>query len=113
MKNYNKQKEREQKRTRNLENASIRTESEISPADVIKKLKGQDYLLNKQIYALNREYDKTTEQIKPSFRGQKTTENKEQYKLKNGRIDSKIHTGKDVIAQKEMAQLMGGYYYTQ
>jgi hypothetical protein len=62
---------------------------------------------------MNRDYDRTTEQVKPCNRVDKITTYKAKHHPKNGEINSKIHTGQDVIAKKEFGQLMGGYYYDE
>jgi hypothetical protein len=62
---------------------------------------------------MNRDFDRTTEQIKPCNRVDKITTYKRNHHPKNAEINNKAHTGLDVLANKEFGQLMGGYYYEE
>lgn len=62
---------------------------------------------------MNKAYDRTTEQLKPNAKVNKITTQREHHHPLNGKIDNKIHTGQDYIANKELGQLMGGFYYDE
>ena len=60
---------------------------------------------------MNRAYDRTTEQIKPNARVDKITTQNHFHHPKNAEINGKTHTGQDYVANKQLGQIMGGYYY--
>jgi hypothetical protein len=71
----------------------------------------RSYDADKGIRKLNKEFDKTTEQMKPCIRAEKYTENKMQFNPRNAKIDKKIHTGKDVKIMNELLQIMNNYQF--
>lgn len=60
---------------------------------------------------MNRTWDRTTEHVKPNAKVDKITTNQVHHHPRNGEINNKPHTGQDVVANNQLGQLMGGYYY--
>jgi hypothetical protein len=75
------------------------------------KEKERSYDTDKGIRQLNRDYDKTTEQMKPCHRVEQYTENRIQFNPRNAQINSKVHTGKDKKVMNELLQLMNNYQF--
>ena len=73
--------------------------------------KTQNFKMSKGLYNLNKDFDRTTEQVKPCAKVNKRTEAESEFNSKNGEINSKKYTGKDTVAKYNIEQLMGGYYY--
>ena len=59
---------------------------------------------------MNRDFDRTTEQLKPTAKVDKLTTAKRFHHPKNAEINNKIHTGQDFVANRELRQVMGGFY---
>ena len=73
--------------------------------------KVKNFKQGRELYQMNRDFDRTTEQVKPVVRVDKVPETKSKFNSENGEINSKIHTGRDRVAMHDIGQLMGGYYY--
>lgn len=71
----------------------------------------RSYDVDKGIRNLNKDFDKTTEQIKPCHTIDKVTETRQQFNITNARIDLKPHTGKDLRVRNELLQLMNNYEF--
>merc|ERR1740139_1518154 len=67
--------------------------------------KTANYLIDFAAKEMNKEYDRTTKQIKNSGKVNGATEANSKFNKINGEINEKIHTGCDRVANKELAQL--------
>lgn len=75
--------------------------------------KNIDFTTNEGLREMIRNFDRSTEKMRRRWKDGVRAETRSQFNERNGEINGKIHTGRDVVAKRELEQLMGGFYYDE